>query len=219
MDRRDFLTSGAALDVAEIDGASNNSVDQVRELRDNVRYMPAHSPYKIYIIDEVHMLSLAAFNALRNGAELIALLGGALMVSLAGPRLTVMIVVLVPVVIWLMGQPEQRIAAAVSGASTCPSPVPVSPATWTWAPRRLACAWESSSSFIWREAFARSTVPLISAAIPVPEPPPFTATITPGLVPWKSSLQTHWPFGRFTTSVTSALERAPIHSGSPPPAW
>ena len=63
------ITSGSAVDVFEIDGASNNSVDQVRDLRDNVRYMPAHSPYKIYIIDEVHMLSLAAFNALLKTLE------------------------------------------------------------------------------------------------------------------------------------------------------
>ena len=52
------ITSGNAVDVFEIDGASNNSVDQVRELRENLKYMPAHSRYKIYIIDEVHMLSL-----------------------------------------------------------------------------------------------------------------------------------------------------------------
>ncbi|MBU4053265.1 MAG: DNA polymerase III subunit gamma/tau, partial [Proteobacteria bacterium] len=58
------ITSGSGVDVFEIDGASNNSVDQVRELRDNSKYMPAHSRYKIYIIDEVHMLSIAAFNAL-----------------------------------------------------------------------------------------------------------------------------------------------------------
>lgn len=63
------ITSGSAADVFEIDGASNNSVDQVRELRDNVRYMPAHSPFKIYIIDEVHMLSIAAFNALLKTLE------------------------------------------------------------------------------------------------------------------------------------------------------
>jgi DNA polymerase-3 subunit gamma/tau len=56
-------------DVFEIDGASNNSVDQVRELRENVKYMPAHSPYKIYIIDEVHMLSTPAFNALLKTLE------------------------------------------------------------------------------------------------------------------------------------------------------
>ncbi len=63
------ITAGKAVDVFEIDGASNNSVDQVRELRENVKYMPAHSPYKIYIIDEVHMLSTAAFNALLKTLE------------------------------------------------------------------------------------------------------------------------------------------------------
>jgi DNA polymerase III subunit gamma/tau len=65
----DEITSGHAADVFEIDGASNNSVDQVRELRENLKYMPAHSRYKIYIIDEVHMLSLAAFNALLKTLE------------------------------------------------------------------------------------------------------------------------------------------------------
>lgn len=63
------ITAGRAVDVFEIDGASNNSVDQVRELRDNSRYMPAHSRYKIYVIDEVHMLSIAAFNALLKTLE------------------------------------------------------------------------------------------------------------------------------------------------------
>ncbi len=63
------ITAGRGTDVFEIDGASNNSVDQVRELRDNSRYMPAHSRYKIYIIDEVHMLSIAAFNALLKTLE------------------------------------------------------------------------------------------------------------------------------------------------------
>ena len=63
------ITAGHAVDVYEIDGASNNSVDQVRELRENIKYMPAHSPYKIYIIDEVHMLSAAAFNALLKTLE------------------------------------------------------------------------------------------------------------------------------------------------------
>ncbi len=58
------ITKGHAADVFEIDGASNNKVDNIRELRDNANYMPAHSPYKIYIIDEVHMLSDSAFNAL-----------------------------------------------------------------------------------------------------------------------------------------------------------
>ena len=65
----DEITAGHAADVFEIDGASNNSVDQVRELRENIKYMPAHSPYKIYIIDEVHMLSTAAFNALLKTLE------------------------------------------------------------------------------------------------------------------------------------------------------
>ncbi|MDY6822600.1 MAG: DNA polymerase III subunit gamma/tau [Thermodesulfobacteriota bacterium] len=63
------ITSGNASDVFEIDGASNNGVEQVRELRSNVKFMPAYSPYKIYIIDEVHMLSLAAFNALLKTLE------------------------------------------------------------------------------------------------------------------------------------------------------
>ena len=63
------ITSGHSADVFEIDGASNNSVDQIRELRDNIKYMPANSAYKIYIIDEVHMLSLAAFNALLKTLE------------------------------------------------------------------------------------------------------------------------------------------------------
>jgi DNA polymerase-3 subunit gamma/tau len=63
------ITNGNAADVFEIDGASNNSVDQVRELRENLKYMPVHSRYKIYIIDEVHMLSLAAFNALLKTLE------------------------------------------------------------------------------------------------------------------------------------------------------
>lgn len=63
------ITAGHCVDVFEIDGASNNSVDQVRELRENVKYMPAHSRHKIYIIDEVHMLSTPAFNALLKTLE------------------------------------------------------------------------------------------------------------------------------------------------------
>ncbi len=63
------ITAGSAADVFEIDGASNNGVDQVRDLRENVKYMPQHSRYKIYIIDEVHMLSIAAFNALLKTLE------------------------------------------------------------------------------------------------------------------------------------------------------
>lgn len=58
------ITDGTSTDVFEIDGASNTGVDDVRELRDNSRYLPSHSRYKIYIIDEVHMLSTNAFNAL-----------------------------------------------------------------------------------------------------------------------------------------------------------
>ena len=63
------ITAGNAVDVFEIDGASNNGVEQVRELRENTKYMPAHSAFKIYIIDEVHMLSTAAFNALLKTLE------------------------------------------------------------------------------------------------------------------------------------------------------
>ena len=63
------ITAGYSADVLEIDGASNNGVDQVRELRENSKYMPAQSRYKIYIIDEVHMLSIAAFNALLKTLE------------------------------------------------------------------------------------------------------------------------------------------------------
>lgn len=57
------------MDVMEIDGASNNSVDQIRELRDDVRYAPTQGRFKIYIIDEVHMLTTAAFNALLKTLE------------------------------------------------------------------------------------------------------------------------------------------------------
>src|SRR5271155_1316856 len=63
------IAEGRCLDVLEIDGASNNGGEQVRELRDNVRYTPAKGRYKIYIIDEVHMLSAAAFNALLKTLE------------------------------------------------------------------------------------------------------------------------------------------------------
>jgi DNA polymerase-3 subunit gamma/tau len=65
---REITLSGSA-DVFEIDGASNNSVDQIRELRENIKFMPAYGMYKIYIIDEVHMLSTAAFNALLKTLE------------------------------------------------------------------------------------------------------------------------------------------------------
>jgi len=63
------ITAGNSLDVIEIDGASNRGIDDVRELRDNVRYAPAKSRYKIYIIDEVHMLTKEAFNALLKTLE------------------------------------------------------------------------------------------------------------------------------------------------------
>jgi DNA polymerase-3 subunit gamma/tau len=63
------IIEGHCTDVFEIDGASNNSVDQIRDLRENVTYMPSSAKYKIYIIDEVHMLSTAAFNALLKTLE------------------------------------------------------------------------------------------------------------------------------------------------------
>lgn len=63
------IAEGRSLDVLEIDGASNNGVEQVRELRDTARFAPASSKFKIYIIDEVHMLSTAAFNALLKTLE------------------------------------------------------------------------------------------------------------------------------------------------------
>jgi DNA polymerase-3 subunit gamma/tau len=63
------ITEGRSIDVYEIDGASNNSVAEVRDLREAVRYGPSKCKYKIYIIDEVHMLSNAAFNALLKTLE------------------------------------------------------------------------------------------------------------------------------------------------------
>lgn len=63
------ITNGTSMDVIEIDGASNNSVDQIRDLRDDVRYAPTQGKFKVYIIDEVHMLSTAAFNALLKTLE------------------------------------------------------------------------------------------------------------------------------------------------------
>jgi DNA polymerase-3 subunit gamma/tau len=63
------IAEGRSMDVMEIDGASNNGVEQVRELRETCKYAPASSKYKIYIIDEVHMLSTAAFNALLKTLE------------------------------------------------------------------------------------------------------------------------------------------------------
>jgi DNA polymerase-3 subunit gamma/tau len=63
------IMKGNCMDVIEIDGASNNSVDQVRQLREDCQYAPAQCSYKIYIIDEVHMLSASAFNALLKTLE------------------------------------------------------------------------------------------------------------------------------------------------------
>ncbi len=65
---REIMT-GQCMDVIEIDGASNNSVDQIRELREECQYAPTRCRFKIYIIDEVHMLSTAAFNALLKTLE------------------------------------------------------------------------------------------------------------------------------------------------------
>lgn len=63
------VLEGRSVDVIEIDGASNNSVDDVRKLRENAKYPPSHGKYKMYVIDEVHMLSSAAFNALLKTLE------------------------------------------------------------------------------------------------------------------------------------------------------
>jgi len=63
------ISQSISLDVLEIDGASNNSVDQIRELRDNVRFAPTRGKFKVYIIDEVHMLTQQAFNALLKTLE------------------------------------------------------------------------------------------------------------------------------------------------------
>ncbi len=63
------IRDGTSVDVTEIDGASNNGVENVREIRENARYLPQRDRYKIYIIDEVHMLSQAAFNALLKTLE------------------------------------------------------------------------------------------------------------------------------------------------------
>src|SRR5579864_9410627 len=63
------IASGEDVDVLEIDGASNRGIDNVRELRSSVQYRPSRARYKIYIIDEVHMLSREAFNALLKTLE------------------------------------------------------------------------------------------------------------------------------------------------------
>lgn len=63
------ITKGTSLDVIEIDGASNTSVENIRQIKDEVLFSPSNSKYKIYIIDEVHMLSTSAFNALLKTIE------------------------------------------------------------------------------------------------------------------------------------------------------
>ena len=65
----DEITAGNSVDVFEIDGASNTSVDDIRDLRETVKYLPSRCRYKIFIIDEVHMLSTNAFNALLKTLE------------------------------------------------------------------------------------------------------------------------------------------------------
>ncbi len=63
------ITDGIAMDVREIDGASNRGIDEIRELRENVKFAPASCRYKVYIIDEIHMLTREAFNALLKTLE------------------------------------------------------------------------------------------------------------------------------------------------------
>ena len=63
------ILAGNSQDVIEIDGASNNSVEDIRDLRDGVRYLPVHARFRVYVIDEVHMLSKGAFNALLKTLE------------------------------------------------------------------------------------------------------------------------------------------------------
>ena len=58
------INEGTSLNVIEIDAASNNGVENIREIRDNVQYPPTQGKYKVYIIDEAHMITAAAFNAL-----------------------------------------------------------------------------------------------------------------------------------------------------------
>ena len=63
------ITDGSAQDIIEIDAASNNGVDEIRNIRDKVKYAPTEAPFKVYIIDEVHMLTTGAFNALLKTLE------------------------------------------------------------------------------------------------------------------------------------------------------
>jgi len=63
------ITAGTDIDVIEIDAASNRGIDEIRDLRESTRFVPARSRYKIFIIDEAHMLTPAAFNALLKTLE------------------------------------------------------------------------------------------------------------------------------------------------------
>ena len=63
------IGAGTSMNVIEIDAASNNGVDNIREIVEEVRYSPTEGRYKVYIIDEVHMLSTGAFNALLKTLE------------------------------------------------------------------------------------------------------------------------------------------------------
>ena len=63
------IADGSSMNVIEIDAASNNGVDNIREIREEVAYAPTEGKYKVYIIDEVHMLSAGAFNALLKTLE------------------------------------------------------------------------------------------------------------------------------------------------------
>ena len=63
------IAAGASMNVVEIDAASNNGVDNIRQIRDEVEYSPAEGKFRVYIIDEVHMLSTGAFNALLKTLE------------------------------------------------------------------------------------------------------------------------------------------------------
>jgi len=63
------ISNGSSMDVIEIDGASNRGIDEIRNLRETVKFAPSKGPYKIYIIDEVHMLTMEAFNALLKTLE------------------------------------------------------------------------------------------------------------------------------------------------------
>ena len=64
------IVDGKSMDVIEIDGASNRGIDEIRELRENIKFMPVSGKYKVIIIDEVHMFTVQAFNALLKLEEL-----------------------------------------------------------------------------------------------------------------------------------------------------